>query len=205
MVPIHDSDIAEERYAQAEWQHYELWEKIEVRLKRKRNLWIAAAVLAFLMLSSIPILTDHWPKWTALKAARTLGDRINEVKRLAGTENQAYRLEFAADRKLSYSIVKVPNCSAASSVGSIVKSGSLLSEGHLEDFVLLSPEEGRRLGLPGLVESICYDPLAGSPGTSQPESIAGFGIVPVKDLTDARADRLSLLIFKGPSAEISFE
>ena len=205
MVPIHDSDIAEERYAQAEWNHYELWEKIEVKLKRRRNLWVVATALVFLMLSSIPILLDHWPKWTALKASRVLGEQVNQLKRLAGTQNQAFRLEFSADHKLNYTILKLASCSSPSSTGAVVSTGSLLRASHLDEFALLAPNEGRDFGMPGLVESICYDPLTGSASTPQDQSISGFGIIPVKDLTDKRQDRISLMIFKGPSAEVSFE
>jgi hypothetical protein len=208
MVPIHDSDVAEERFAQAEWQHYELWEKIEVRLRRRRNLWIAATILVFLALSSIPILTDHWPKWTALRASRALGDQINEIKRMSSTENRSFRIDFSADHSLSYTVTLVPNCDLPAVMANparIVKRGNLLPPGESADYALVSPEQGRGLGLPGLVESMCYDPLIGSKATPQAESIAGFGIIPVKDLTDGRQDRLSLLIFKGPSAEIYFE
>jgi hypothetical protein len=205
MVPIHDSDIAEERYAAAEWQHYELWEKIEIKLKRRRNLWIAATILVFLMLSSIPILIDRWPKWTSLRATRRLGEQINELKRLAGTENQAYQIIFSPDRKLSYTLLKVPSCIAPIFPGTVVRTGSLLKSSVLDEFELISPEEGSGFAIPGLVESFCYDPLAGSRTTSQVDSISGFGIIPVKDLTEHRLDRISLLIFKGPSAEISFE
>lgn len=205
MVPIHDSDIAEERWAQAEWQHYELWEKIEVKLRRRRNLWIAGAVSVFLLLSSVPIIMDHWPKWMSLKAARKLGDVINEVKNRSGIENQAYRLEFSADRRLSYSIFKVPNCAAPISAGTVEQTGTLLSTTRLDLFTLISASGGKELGIPGLTESFCYDPLTGSSSTSQAESISGFAIIPVKDLADHRQDRISLLIFKGPSAEVSFE
>jgi hypothetical protein len=205
MVPIHDSDIAEERYAAAEWQHYELWEKIEVKLKRRRNLWIAATILVFLILSAVPIWIDRWPKWTSLRATRRLGERINELKRLAGTENQAFRIEFSADHKLSYTISKVPSCIEPIFSGTVVRTGSLVNGSVLDDYELLSPQAGMEFGIPGLVESICYDPLAGSLSTPRADSLSGVGIIPVKDLTDHRSDRISILIFKGPSAEISFE
>lgn len=205
MVPIHDSDIAEERYAAAEWQHYELWEKIEVKLKRRKNLWIAATLLVFLILSAVPIWIDRWPKWTSLRAARRLGEKINELKRLSGTENQAFLLAFLPDHKLSYTISKVSSCIAPVLPGAVVRTGSLLSKSELDDYILLSHQAGMEMGIPGLVESICYDPLAGSLVTSQPEALSGFAVIPVKDLTDHRSDRISLLTFRGPSAEISFE
>lgn len=205
MVPIHDSDIASERWSQAEWQHYELWEKIEVKLRRRRNLWILLTAVVFLGLSSIPILVLRWPKWTSLRAARHIGEKVNELKRRAGTENQAFRLEFAPDRKLSYSIVRVPSCSSPSGSGTVVASGSLLGARHFEGYVLLSPEQGAAFGIPGLVSAFCYDPLAGSQSTPQEQAISGLGVISVNDLAEKRGDRMSLVIFRGPTAEVSFE
>ena len=34
MVPIYESDVAEERWSKSEWNHYELWEKVEQRVRR---------------------------------------------------------------------------------------------------------------------------------------------------------------------------
>jgi hypothetical protein len=75
----------------------------------------------------------------------------------------------------------------------------------LDHYALLSPEQGKSLGIPGLVESICFDSLSGSEQSSKDESVSGFGIISVKDLAEKRADRVSILIFKGPSAELYFE
>lgn len=204
MVPIHDSDVASERWNQAEWQHYELWEKIEVKLKRRKKLWIAGTVLVFLGLSSVPILISRWPKWTSLKAVRKLGEKIGEAKRLSGINHQAFRIEFPADRKLEYSVIQVPNCTAPTSAGAVVSTGSLLKS-SAENYVLLSPQEAQGFGIPGLVTSFCYDPLTGAAGTPNETAVSGFGIISVKDLAEGRQDRLSLVIFKGPSGEVSFE
>jgi len=219
MVPIHDTDVAQERWAQAEWQHYELWEKLEIKLRKRRNLWIVATAVVFLILSSIPILMDHSPKWASLHAARVLAEQIGWMKREAGTENSAFRLEFSPNHELSYTIRRVPSCAAPAGTGDLVRQGTLLRPSKLGSYRLLSPETGRALGIPGLVESLCYDPLLGSVTTPSADSVEGFGIVPVQDLPTAaspsvngqtvnpltREDRMAILIFKGPSAEISFE
>jgi hypothetical protein len=207
MVPIHDTDLAQERWAQTEWEHYELWEKLEVKLRRRKSVWIGAAVLLFFMLSSVPILIEHWPKWTALGANRRLSQQINRLKTMAGQpsdlDHRAFRLHFSADHRLSYSIEQLTSCADAS--GQPMESGNLVRDSKLENYVLLSPEQGKSLGIPGLVESICFDSLNGSEQSSKDESISGFGIISVKDLAEKRADRVSILIFKGPSAELSFE
>jgi hypothetical protein len=207
MVPIHDTDIAQERWAQTEWQHYELWEKVEVQLRRRKAIWIAATVLLFLCLSSVPILMDRWPKWTALGANRKLGQQIGLMKAVAGlpseADHQAFRMRFSPDHRLSYTIEKLSSCSDPS--GTVVRTGELLRASRMDQFVLLSPQQGKELGIPGLVESFCYDSLKGSEQTAGEESISGFGVISVKDLAEKRTDRVSLLIFKGPSAELSFE
>jgi hypothetical protein len=211
MVPIHDTDIAHERWTQAEWQHYELWEKVEVKLRRRKALWIAGTVLVFLGLSSVPILVDRWPKWTALSANRKLAQQMSllkaEVGAPSGSDHQVFRIRFNPDHRLSYIVEKVESCSdligAAST--SVVRTGDLLRSTHLEDYALLDPAQGKELGVPGLVDSFCYDSLLGSVATPKDESVSGFGIISVKDLAERRTDRVSLLIFKGPLAELSFE
>jgi hypothetical protein len=207
MVPIHDTDLAHERWAQTEWEHYELWEKLEVKLRRRKSVWIGAALLLFFILSSIPILIEHWPKWTALGANRKIAQQINRVKAMAGQpsdqDHRAFRLRFSADHRLSYSIEKLTSCSDAS--GQLIESGNVIRQSQLENYALLSTEQGKNLGIPGLVESVCFDSLSGSEQSSKDEAISGFGIISVKDLAEKRADRVSILIFKGPSAELSFE
>jgi hypothetical protein len=211
MVPIHDTDIAHERWAQAEWQYYELWEKVEVKLRRRKALWIIATLLVFLGLSSVPILVDRWPKWTALSANRKLAQQIGLLKAEVGapsvSDHQAFRVRFNPDHRLTYTVEKVETCAdpigAAST--SVVRTGDLLRQAHLNDYVLLNPAQGKELGVPGLVDSFCYDSLSGSTATAKDEAISGFGIVSVKDLAEKRTDRISLLIFKGPLAELSFE
>jgi hypothetical protein len=84
MVPIHDTDLAQERWSQTEWEHYELWEKLEAKFRRRKAVWIGAAVLLFFVLSSVPILIEHWPKWIALGANRKLSEEINRLKAIAG-------------------------------------------------------------------------------------------------------------------------
>jgi hypothetical protein len=112
-------------------------------------------------------------------------------------------LSFSADRRLSYSVEKLTSCLDAS--GQLIESGNLVRSAQLENYTYLTQDQGRTLGIPGLVESICFDSLNGSEQTLKEGSISGFGIISVKDLADGRADRASILIFKGPSAALSFE
>lgn len=203
MVPLHDSDLANERWSQAEWENYELWEKVELRLQRKKRIWIAATVFVFILLSAVPITVDRWPKWTTRIVARHLAQEMNRIKREASIDRAAYRLKFNEDEKLAYTVEKVPNCN--SSQGEVVRSGAFLDDSTKNKYVWLSTSKGSELGIPGLVGEFCYDYLLGSDAVFKGDSITGIGIIPANDLTLKRLDRLTLLIFSGPSAEISFD
>jgi hypothetical protein len=208
MVPIHDTDLAQERWSQTEWRHYELWEQVEVKLRHRKMMWIGATVLVFLVLSSIPILMDRWSKWVTLGANRKLAQQISQMKASVGmsreNEHAAFRLRFSPDHRLTYTIERLNSCANPFS-GVVVSSGDLVRGSYMDQYVLLTPQQGQDLSIPGLVESICIDSLTGAEETPKEDSIAAFGVISVKDLADKRTDRVSTLIFKGPSAELSFE
>lgn len=203
MVPIHETDLAEERWSKAGWENYELWEKVELRLKRKKRLWIFATLLTFIILSAVPIVMDRWSKWVALSLARHLAQEVNWLKREASTNHTAFRLKFITHGKLNYVIEKVQNCFAPQ--GEIVRAGSLVTRSIFEGYTWVNPEEGTQLGVPGLVNEFCYDDLAGSGAVLKGESVVGFGVMSVKDLAEKKVDHLSILLLSGPSAEISFD
>lgn len=200
MAPIHDTDIAEERWSKSEWESYELWEQIEVRLRRRRTLWISAAILLFLALSSVPIIIDRRPKWVGQAVARQLASLLNRVKREASVAHQAYQLTLRGEGNTAYEITRAENC--GDTHRELVRQGSLLLPSQTNLFAILNPEQGRELGIPGLRLDFCYDPLKGS---FSPEVLSGLGVVPAKDLTERRLDRISILLLRGPSAEISFD
>ena len=199
MVPIHDTDVALERWNKAEWSHYELWEKTEQRLKLRKQLWIGLIAIIFIMLSAVPILKDRWPKWRGLTATRRLSEELNRMKRDASIEQSPMRLRFQGAGSLTFVIEKVSNCQAASGV--TLRTGDLLKEPEQSTFILMSSENGRMLGVPGLIEQFCYDPFKGANITG----LNAVGIISAKDLTERRLDRISLLLLSGPSAEISFD
>jgi hypothetical protein len=203
MVPIHDTDVAEERWSKAEWENYELWEKVELRLKRHKRLWILATGLLFVTLSAVPIMLERWPKWTTRSMAVLLGREVNRIKREAINDRSAYRIRFNQDAGLSYSIEKVPNCSETT--GQVTRTGSLQPKDSENAYAWFDPAVAKEMGIPGLVKEFCYDYLAGSGSVLKGESVVGFGIIPVKDLAEKKLDRMSLLLLSGPSAEISFD
>jgi hypothetical protein len=203
MAPIYDTDLADERFAKDEWNRYELWEKVEVRLRRRKRLWVGATCLVFLCLSSVPIVMDRLPKWRALAASRRLGQEINRIKREASREHAAFRIRFAGQGSLEYAVERASSCSDQSP--RVERRGSLIMGSTASGFALLTPEQGSSLGVQGFSDSICYDYLAGSDAILRDRPLVGFGIAPVNDLAEGRSDRLAILLASGPSAEISFE
>ena len=201
MAPIHDTDIASDRWAKAEWEHYELWEKVELKLRRRRWLWIATTVLIFISLSSVPIVLDRSPRWAALGATRKLAEVIDNLKRDSALRHEAFRIRFAGRGRLEYRVEAVANC-GSTQPGRPVREGALTSGGAL---ALLSATDGAELGIPGLLETFCYDALGGSELDARGEPLAGFGIVSTADLAEKRIDRVAVLLLRGPNAELAFE
>jgi hypothetical protein len=227
--PSDDVEQAQQRWADAEWRQYELWEKIEVRFRRRRRLWILGATLAFLLLSAIPIMRRSQPRWAALRAARLLGQEINRLKLDAAILGHGYRIRFRGGGSPGYDIEQVGRCASISgpplsprssqvpsspsepvppngfSQGVLVRSGALAGA---ESLAVLGPDEARRLGLPPLSETLCFDALSGlQPLPWQPSEapLVGLGILPKEDLADGSDERLATLAVSGSSAQVSFE
>ncbi|MBI4925746.1 MAG: hypothetical protein HY843_07460 [Bdellovibrio sp.] len=205
MAPIHDSDLAEERFKQLQWKYYELWEDIEQRLKKRKKLFILFALVLFFILLSVPIFQDRFPKWQTYQITTNLAKSINKLKREVTTQHVPLRLKFydySSYHKLKFRVEKVITCAA--SQGEVLWQEELGSERALRDYALITNEGDNFLEVPNLVNSFCYDPFFGSAQTQNEESV-GFAVIPVKDLPLKRRDRVSYLILTGTSAEISFE
>src|SRR5690606_25386144 len=99
MVPFHDSDVAENRWKEGEWRQFELWEKIELRFRRKRFWTVIGVCLLFVALLSIPIIQDRIPKWKALGAMRELAVRINQMKVEASSSRKPLRIRLENTEK----------------------------------------------------------------------------------------------------------
>ena len=84
LAPIHDTDLAKERWEKDDWKNFELWEKLEVRFRRYRMKWVIATVLVFLLISTIPVLKARTLKWNTLEASQVLARELNRLKKEAG-------------------------------------------------------------------------------------------------------------------------
>ena len=207
MVPIYDTDVAEERWSKAEWEQYELWEKVELRLKRRKRLWVLGTFLLFLTLFSLPIIAEQRPKRASLYATRRIAQEINRMKVEAGLNRSAYRLQFLTPS--SYEIVRLNSC--AERAGQVVRSGSF-SECSEIPLKLLDMNSRETEGLPGLVREFCYDPISGSEPANRGENVVGFAVQPEQaarmtenGAPEGALSSTSLLLLSGSSAEISFE
>jgi hypothetical protein len=203
MAPIYDTDIAQSRWDKADWENYELWEKVAHRHRRHRRGWIAVTVAVFMLFSSIPIVLDRWDKWATLAASRRLAEEINRLKRDAGIEHVAYRMRFAEGGYLEYRIEKAASCSDPKPI--LARTGRLFEGAAYSKYQLMTTALGVESGIPGLIQDFCYDYLSGSDTILKGEAVAGFGIAPAKDLAEKRLDRISILLINGPSAMPVFD
>ena len=210
MVPIHDTDVAEERWSQAEWEGYELWEKIAARHKRRRRIWIFSTVMIILILSAIPIIYQKWEKWTTRSLAQQLAVKLNQMKALAGIQHVPLRFKLIQGRdSLDYAVEKLKACSDPK--GEVIETGTLKLAKAQNRYTWLSPEKGKLLGVPGLSSEVCYDPLLGIQAVSwsdqkmSDKTLVGFGILPVKDLANQEMNNLSIILLTPPQGEVTFE
>jgi len=206
MAPIHESDVAEKRWHDAEWRNFELWEKIELRIRRARFFWILGTAVLFLFFASIPILMDRGPRWKAMGASRLLAQELNRLKLEAIESGRPTRLRFFDQVGLQFRVEEASLCSDSEDAWRLKREGSLLSSvKESERLRVLSSEVGLQLGVPGLGLSFCYDPLQGADSVSKPGGLSGIGIMPSVDLESGRADRIVILLASDQVGELAFE
>lgn len=208
MAPVHDTDLSEKRWEHEEWRRFELWERIERRFRRNRNLVLVGAVLAFLGLSSIPIWMERGPRYRAVEGARELAELLNRLKLEVARTREPIRLVLSGEPGLGWRMERAPGgCIAAATSGAEVlrQGGLLVKRGVAGEFKFVSESEGLALGVPGLGLEFCYDPISGSQSAADGKKLAGFAIAPVGDLTAGRVDRLGTVVVRGSVAESRFE
>lgn len=202
MAPIYDSDVAEERTHQEEWKNYELWEKIEIKLRRERRTWISCTVFVFLILSSVPVVIDRLPYWESRKAAVEIAKKLTELKREALVSRRAVRVKFLSEPGLPIEFSQTENCTSIENAQNTRWKPDLRSREELKFTQTLDPSN-RSQSL--LVEELCFDPVKGLASTKQGSKKQAVAIGSVKDLTEThRLDRISVVVLEGESAEISF-
>ncbi len=211
MVPIYESDLAEERWAKNKWDLYELYEKVEARKAKKRRVWIIFTITFFLILSAIPVIVDRRGKWQSYTAVRKLGQELNALRREAALGQKAVRLRFTAPGTLKYVVETAIHCDSQS--WAQIRLADLLKEPRSFDYAVITASQSKDLDIPGLINNFCYDPFRGTqtdldalPVKSGMEKTPNaFAVIPVKDLTEKRLDRVSFLMLARENSETNFE
>lgn len=213
MVPIHDTDVAEKRWSDAEWRQFELWEKTELQLKKRRRRWVALTLVVFLILASVPTVMERWPKWAGLHAVRKISDEINRLKRDAILDSKAYRLVLSSEPGLGFEVDRADSCAADESAWTRVRTGAFMTSGLgrvvSRQLRVLDAEAGRSLGVDRLVTRVCLDAARAGlePGVHKDISNRSQGIAVMRevDRLDSRMDRVSVVLLTGSSLEVDFE
>ncbi len=208
MVPIHDSDLAENRWREGEWRQFELWERIEFRLRRQRSWIIFAVAVVFLAILSVPVIRDRIPKWQATHAMRGLAVLANQMKIDAAALGVPIRLTLlTAEEGPVYRLERVGSCEPSGGTAP-----TLWGEGKLfpkpstgRSFVVVDAERAGQLGLERITSSFCYDPLSVQAESQMGNLSRAMAIGSARDLTEGRLDRLAFLNFSGLFAEIDFD
>ena len=203
MAPLHDTDLAENRWTQAEWNDFELWEKLEARQKKIRKQWIVLTAVLFCLLSSVPIVMDQWARWSAINSARQLGQLIDQVKVTSISEKSAYQVRVEQVAPPTVLVEKITQCGPGGSVMSSERQ-VLQTRWPWYSTRLLTPQDHRALNLTYSSEVFCFDRLTG-----HSQATSAFVFVAEKDLsatglTDDLKDRLGVLILEGAEAQVQF-
>lgn len=211
MAPIYDTDVAESRWKQAEWRQFELWEKIELKARRRVRWIIAFTCVLFLAISAVPVVQQALPKWQTLRELRKVAQAFSALKTKSIQTKQPLRwvfLNINADQNIAeVRENKVSNCTE---LNQTEKDTSILQiRGVWVDQAMVN-----RFGFTGIAQSLCFDPIQGlfADGKSINEKVsASIALVSDRDVkTDVERNgqtlpSLSLLTLTGDSAEISFE
>lgn len=205
MAPIYDTDLEEDRFEKEEWKNFELWEKINLRLKKQRRLVVISAIILFFLLSSISVIIDRAPYWKTVSLAAEFSKELIALKRQAVLEHKAIRIRFLPEsQEGEYVIERLVHCQSESA--EIVRSGFLQLQ-YLGSMVKkLSQKDAEHLQIGRVSDQFCYAPLDGAFYGQLESNKAVFAFVFVKDLTleKPRSDRITVLTVENLTADISF-
>ena len=191
MVPIHESDVAENRWKESEWNAYELWEAVEIR-ERRRKFWIVglSCILALVILA-LPIYQEKMPKWSGLRVARILADHLLDIRRDSSNNQRRFLVKILQDpagriQGNVYNSATEAECTESAQIAAQPIFSFPLVADEQNEIALITRSMSQQIGLEGVGESICFDPFRDTEGVRMT-----FAFIPVKDLTEVREDRIS--------------
>ncbi len=185
------------------WQEHEFWEDVESARRRRQRWWIAGTCVIFIILSALPVWWDRSPKWGALRLARDLSDRLNQVKRLAAVNGRAHRVRIEGGLRLA--LETSSTCVSKDWVRT--ESMVLGRPGDEARWELLTASEAERRAVPGVLDQFCYDPITGYAPVVEAgaEHTTGWAVAPVVDRSNGRLDRMAVVFIQGAGADLQFE
>ena len=152
-----------------------------------------------MVLYDAALIVENGIHWKALKLSRALALRIQKLKTDSSLRRVPQQIVFSNDGRLRYRVETVARCGDSSDAKDFPE---ILSAE--EGYQILTPQQGEKLGIPGLILSFCYNPVQDSPDLVDDSAAIGFAFMSVKDLAALRLDRVGVVLLRGRSAEISF-
>lgn len=200
-----------------DWRSFELYEKVRIRERRKKALWISAAMLVFFGLCSIPVVKNRYPKWESLKQARVLAVQLEKAKTFSIQNKKAVRVVFSTPgeieiRETAHCKVEgadLPTAPGAASDKTIEKLAWAVGTPESHPLVMVSEQLAKEFGLDFVFSEVCFDPVLGlvAPQGLSESVKQVLIIVPAKDLTaegekEKKLSRASFVELRGPSATL---
>ena len=195
-MPIHESDQAENRWNQAEWNTYELWEKLEIKQRRKRRWILGSACVVFLMISAVPVVREWTPRWQTLRAARLMAQELGMIKLEAVQLQSSIRIRRTGDQ--SWAVESAPDCSSPSFTP--IRTAEL----RVPEVRWLSTEEASRSSL-NTQDSYCFSPFARESEATTEAPRAHFAFASNQDAPLVRTDRIAVVSISSWDAVARFE
>lgn len=198
-----------------DWGDYELWEKIEIRMRKRKRWIVAAAVLLFLILSAVPVVMDRQPRWQAYRVARGLTQILSGVKTRAAADAVAYRVTVAPDLSLVVEKATAESVRCTQTGAGLWSAVDMSADGQMAQWLaqaqgfgiaLLPMDIAQAQGLDRATNQFCYEPIAvdAAPATGGARA-DGIGLLPRADLETERFDRLVVLGWHDASAQFSLD
>jgi hypothetical protein len=192
----------DDRWADEEWNSFELYEKQRVRDRRKWALILTSALLVFLSLCAIPVVKERSLKWRSLRIARDLAVEVEKIKTLAIKNKKAARLVFSQNPESmnTVTIEVIDHCEDTVDDKNRKVIATKVWTPNPGEFTVLTREDAKNLDLSLVDPTVCFDSVIGLIHAYQKQVV---GIVPTADLLEKRLDRASYVIIEGESAKVT--
>lgn len=189
MAPVFDTDVDQDQL------EIEFWEKVKTRVAYRKRLWIILTGVLFVILSTVPVWMDRAPKWRGQDVLRKVAESLQTELTASAVDKGIRRFRWEPEGVLS--VARVSRCDDAN----VLVESRIAFE--LEGLQVLDQQTAEGLGIPGVMDEFCYDPVRGP--NYQRDRPWAFGVIPVKDVAEARLDRISLLFLQGDTVQIEFD